>query len=219
MWKLPICLVSFGLWLGTLALVHTLVPGESIDATTQLTNGEVVFAIRSNKSAWVEVIGFPSFFLYPLFLMWIRRRSYFGVSNRENKLKGCEEAPSLWERWFTYAIVSVLGTFFVLVTVMLCLTSPLLEINRITISDNEIKLASLYTSWSIKRNDLDEVRVLRKVSEARGGGTETMYVMQIVIRDGSQYVTNRGIAARPSGGAEDKRYEDYFQELRNALTR
>ncbi|WP_425396214.1 hypothetical protein [Aeoliella sp.] len=218
-WKMGICAAAFALWLGTFLALDAVIPGDDATATKGMVQGTQVFTLTSSKSGWMILIMVGTFFSYPLLLFGIFWKPY---SKSAEYLRYRKEREN-WlatTHWFLIAlqriVVGILLAFLVLVFVGFFVLEPLYSIHRVTIDGDTARLDSLCCSWSISRDDIQQVHVDREEEKGRGSGIYVYYSVTIELDDDTTFRLGE-IKATPPGGNDDQRYQAFCDDLRAEL--
>ncbi len=216
-WKFGVCLLAIGLWIGTIAVLDSLIPGDTIHATTKRVNGGVEFTITSFKGGLLNIATILGFVCIPGLLIWWFWPQLSKEHYRFREKPGTDTTGPLVIRVGAYCIIGILSALILWIIFIVVVLEPLNCVYRVAVRGDDIHVESLYRSWDVSRGNIQQVRATREVRDTRGGrGAE--FRAEFRLRNGDMFRTPSNIIARPPGGPEDKQYETFFDELRNELT-
>lgn len=205
-WIIGISLLSVGVWFVLMGSIYWLLPGEIATARVRPVEGGTEFTVKSFNQGWYDVAVPVTFFGTFAFIYWCFRK----------RIPNVRTYSSGFGRGLRRVAGAILAAFFVLVMIMGLVVWPLLDICRVTLLGDRVRLDSLYASWERPRDEFVRVEILRDETTEEGKGTTARYKARFHRASGLPFWTATIDAGSP-GGCADREYQQFFTRMEEEL--
>lgn len=197
--------MTFGLWFLWALLVTLIVPGEVIPRVENRPDGSTSYHLQSLE----EVI------LGATLLPVLGIAGFFGLRFAVRKqLERHRLDPTIdWsqESRLGVAILLILALFFLSLVFIAIVVVPTTNLRTVITRADSIEFHSLYWSWTIGRDDVDQVYLTRGLRHGRGGVPLHHAHLVVITKEGVRYETMASSWA--SYGVEPEELADHLRVL------
>jgi hypothetical protein len=181
-WKMVGAVLTFGPVLLWILLVTAIVPDEVIPRVEIGPNGTTDYHLQGLEDAvlgatWPAVLAVAG---------------YFGLRfavRKQLRRHGLDDINWSGEPRWGIAILAILGSFFLLIVFISVVVVPFKNSRTVITGPDSIEFRSLYWSWTIERDELEEVYITQELRRGRGGLPLHDIHLVVITKAGARYKT------------------------------